>query len=76
MLFGCLERNDVATIYRRTSVHRKDGPRRTPMVDDDFQLDWTLDVLETPLVRIRLHPEVSTETRSPGSRCPFARPRP
>ena len=51
MLFGCVKRNDVATVYRRTSVHRKDGPRRTHVVDVDFRIDWTVDALETPLLR-------------------------
>ena len=46
------------------------------MVDDDFRLDWTVDALETPLVRIRLHREISIGTRSQGSRCPIARPNP
>ena len=36
-----MERSDAASVHRGTHVHRKDGPRRPPLADDDFRFDWS-----------------------------------
>ena len=46
-----MERNDFATIDRGTHVHRKDKPRRPPLVCEDFRLDWPTFVC----LRLRLY---------------------